>query len=322
MNHLHIDIETYSSVDIKDAGLYKYIESPDFEILMVAYKRNDGPVQIIDLKQGGNLHLLKWDLLDENTTLHAHNATFERIAFKRIGLDIPAKRWRCSMIKAAYCGWPLSLDKLSKAMDLQEFGKSSTGKALIRYFCQPVKATKVNGGRTRNQPYHNLEKWEEFKEYCKQDVVAEYQVYKNLERIDWPELDNYRVDQDINDNGVLVDMPFVDNVIKVDADNSEEITRQLVKLTGLDNPNSPAQLKKWLGVKLGKSITSLAKDSIPALMEEAGPGLVSDVLALRQQAAKTSVKKYVKMQQTVNKDGRVRGLFQFYGANRTGRWGS
>lgn len=320
---LHIDIETYSSEDIAKAGAYKYLESLDFEILLVAYAFNGEGIHIVDLAQGETLpdYFIK-ALQDPTVEKHAHNAVFERQAFKQIGYDVPTEQWYCSAVKAAYCGLPLSLGDASKALELEEKGKSSTGKALIRYFCCPVKATKVNGQRTRNFPHHDPEKWGEFKAYCIQDVEAEREIDNRLKGYNIPNAERaiYLLDQAINDRGILIDLDFAKRAFEINGINSEIILKSIKDLTGLDNPNSPAQLKEWLSKALQKEVKSLAKDIIPTLIEEAGAGPVSDVLALRQKASKTSIKKYDAMLNCTCSDGRAHGLFQFYGASRTGRW--
>lgn len=320
---LHVDIETYSSIDIASGGAYKYMESVDFEILMVAFAFDHEPVEIVDLAQGEQLPKRFIDAMyDPSIEKHAHNAVFERQAFKKFGFDIPIEQWHCSAIKAAYCGLPLSLEMMSKAMQLEDKGKSATGKALIRYFSCPIKPTKANGMRERNFPQHNIEKWEEFKAYCMQDVEAEREIDTRLLRYKIPTFERltYDLDQRINDRGILIDMEMAQSAIKINNYFAEDVFNQLRKLTNVDNPNSAAQLKKWLEDAMEKDIKSLAKDTIPALIEEAGPGVVKDVLELRKKASRKSIKKYVAMQNCVCYDGRAHGLFQFYGANRTGRW--
>lgn len=323
MYKLHIDIETYSSLDLKTVGIYKYVESIDFEILLVAYAFDDEPIKIIDLANGEVMpdELIK-GLSDPLEEKHAHNAAFERQAFKQYGYDIPISEWRCSMIKAAYCGFPLSLEALSKAMKLGDKGKSSTGKALIKYFTMPCKPTKVNGQRLRNLPEHDPDKWEEFKLYCINDVEAERGVGDKLSDYDIPETErlNYILDQEINDRGIEIDLSMAKEAYKMDVKHSAILAGQMKKLTGVENPNSPAQLKKWLSDATGENITTLAKDTIDPLIKKTGPGLVSDVLELRKKLGKTSTKKYATMLSCACDDNRARGLFQFYGANRTGRW--
>jgi DNA polymerase len=320
---LHIDIETYSSVDISKAGAYKYIESIDFEILLVAYAFGHEDIQIIDLARGEKLTptFLK-ALNDPDVQKCAHNAVFERKAFEAIGLHTPAEQWHCSAVKSAYCGLPLSLDQVSKALKLgEDKAKLSTGKALIKYFSCPVKPTKVNGQRHRNLPEHDLEKWGLYKIYCVRDVEAEREIDKRLERYQIPEFErrNYLLDQDINDRGIMVDLVLAANAYEIDQQFSKELTEKMKQLTGLENPNSVAQLKEWLSNATGKVVNSLAKDVIPELLEGADD-TVSEVLRLRQQGSKSSTKKYKAMLECTCDDNRAHGLFQFYGANRTGRW--
>lgn len=323
VDKLHIDIETYSSIDIRSAGAYKYCESVDFEILMVAYAFNNEPIKIIDLAQGEQLPIEFIEgLQDPKVEKHAHNATFERNAFKAAGYDIPIEQWYCSAIKAAYCGLPLSLGMVSEALKLEEKGKLSTGKALIRYFCIPCKPTKANGQRMRNMPWHDPEKWEEFKLYCINDVVAEREIGEELKQYEIPHFErlNYILDQKINDRGILIDLDMARSAVEVDQTHSQILKNKLIELTGLENPNSPDQLKKWLGDAMGKEINSLAKDVMPDLISEAESETVKEVLTLRGKSSKTSTKKYVAMLNCACDDKRAHGLFQFYGANRTGRW--
>jgi DNA polymerase len=325
MKNLHIDIETYSSVDIRKAGAYKYIESEDFEILLIAYAFDDGPVKIIEVIPGYHappVGEFSEALVNPNIKKHAHNANFERQAFKRIGYETPASQWHCSMVKSAYCGLPLSLKDVSKALGLGSKGKSNTGTTLINYFCKPCKPTKTNGGRLRNLLEHNPEKWEQFKEYCIQDVETEREVTRILSGYEMPESEreNYLLDQEINDRGILIDLEFAKNAYDTDTRRSKYLLEEMIKLTGLENPNSPAQLKKWLSERLKKEVTTLAKEQLQPLIDEAGPGIVSDALNFRRKLAKTSTKKYNSMLNCACGDGRAHGLFQFYGANRTGRW--
>jgi len=320
---LHLDIETYSSVDITTCGSYKYFESLDFEILMIAYAFDDEPIRIIDLAQEDDIppHILL-AFKDSNIELHAHNANFERNAFRTCGIDTQIERWHCSAVKAGYCGLPLSLDGASKALQLGDKGKSAEGKALIKYFSCPVKPTKVNGMRTRNYPHHDPEKWERFKDYCKQDVEAEREIGQRLSGYTIPPSErlNYFLDQKINDKGILIDLVMAQNAYDIDNRFSAELYTQVKELTGLDNPNSPAQLKNWLQDKTGFEIPSLAKGLLPDLIKDAKSPEVSKVIGLRQMMSKTSTKKYLAMLNCACNDNRAHGLFQFYGANRTGRW--
>lgn len=320
---LHIDVETYSSIDIMSSGAYKYCESLDFQLLLLAYAIDDNDVQIIDLAQGELIPDEFFRILNDPTVeKHAHNANFERIVFKTIGHDIPIDQWYCSAVKASYCGLPLSLDFVSKALNLGDKGKLATGKALIRYFCIPIKPTKANNYRHRNFPKHDIYKWDQFKQYCIGDVVAEMQIGKHLDSYVIPEFDrdNYILDQEINDAGILIDLDMARTAYNLDQQHSAILSKKLKNLTGLDNPNSPAQLKKWLGEAMQKEIKSLAKDVIPELIKEAESETVKDVLKLRQRSSKSSIKKYVSMLNCACEDNRAHGLFQFYGANKTGRW--
>lgn len=268
---LHIDIETFSSVPITISGAYKYMDSVDFEILLVSYAFNDGDIQIVDLMQGEYLpDSFINALLDQNVIKCAHNAAFERRAFKMYGYDIPAGQWECTAIKSSYCGLPLALDSVSKILNLEEKGKLSTGKALIRYFSIPCKPTKANGQRFRNLPEHDPAKWEEFKRYCKNDVKAEREISNTLKKYKFPNAEQYYyiIDQDINDKGVLIDLNLVDKAIKFDEKFLSKIKNELKEITGVNNPNSPAQLKDWLSKVLGKNVNSLNKESVQRLIDE------------------------------------------------------
>lgn len=320
---LFIDIETYSSVSISDSGAYKYIESPDFEILIIGYAINDGPVNIIDLACGEKLPEEFEDLLlDENCLKIAHNAVFERLSFKRIGYNIPAEQWYCTSVKSAYCGLPLSLDNVSKVLDLTD-KKLDTGKALIKYFSCPCKPTRINGMRTRNYPVHAPEKWEMYKEYNKYDVLAEREIYNKLSKYEIPDIERqiYVLDQNINDRGILVDIELAKSAIFVDNEYTNILVEKAKQLTGLENPNSVAQIRKWIEDKTGHTVLSLSKEALPTLLNELSqyPDVI-ELLNLRKKLSKTSIKKYYAMLNCAMSDNRVRGTFQFYGANRTGRW--
>ena len=324
MNDLYIDVETFSSVDIMTSGAYAYTESIDFEILILCYKIGKGEIKTVDLASGEKMppNFISM-LLDPTFKKHAHNAAFERLCFKAIGYDVPIEQWDCSAVKAAYCGLPLSLDNISKAMKLGEAAKDAEGKALIRYFSIPVKPTKINGGRTRNLPHHNPEKWEKYKAYCKQDVFAEYTILQILKDYHLPKFEHemYILDQRINDRGIRIDKQVAQGAIAVDTCNASELYKEMQVLSGLENPNSPAQLKQWLSIQLGRELKTIGKDVLADLSNEAGHGSVaSEIIKLRAKAAKTSIKKYKAMQSCLCLDGRAHGLFQFYGANRTGRW--
>lgn len=321
--HLHVDIETYSSVDIRKSGAYKYIESPDFEILLIGYAFDDLSVKIIDLARGEEIpDSFKEALLDSRVIKHAHNATFERVAFSHYGLHTTPDQWACSLVKSAYCGLPLNLEMVSKALQLGEDGKLGTGKALINYFTKPCKATKTNGGRTRNLPEDDPEKWEEFKRYCKNDVIAERKIDKTLARYEIPELEkvNYLIDQQINDRGIKIDLRLANAASRINTKFTDLTSQRVRELTGVDNPNSAAQLKDWLSNVIGDKITSLAKDELPEILKKTEAPDVREVIECRAKISKSSVKKYEAMLNSTCADGRAHGLFQFYGANRTGRW--
>lgn len=323
MKHLFIDVETYSSVDITSSGAYKYIESPDFEILILGYAIDNNPVVMVDLAQGDELPEEFEDaLLNPDVLKIAHNATFERLCFKRIGYNIPAEQWYCTSVKAAYCGLPLSLDGVSKVLDLSD-KKLDTGKALIKYFSCPCKPTKINGQRTRNYPMHAPDKWELYKEYNLYDVLAEREIFNRLSKYEIPEIERrvYVLDQDINDRGILVDTELALSAISVDNDYVNKMTERAKAITGLDNPNSPVQIRKWIERRTGIEVSSLSKEAMPDLLEqfEDFPD-VMELLSIRKKLSKTSIKKYYAMINCAMKDDRVRGTFQFYGANRTGRW--
>ncbi len=320
--HLFIDIETYSSVDIGSSGAYKYMESPDFEILIIGYAFDNEPVRIIDLAQGEELSQdFTEALLDPECVKVAHNAVFERLGFRRIGYDIPAEQWYCTSVKAAYCGLPLSLDSVSKVLDLKD-KKLDTGKALIRFFSCPCKPTRINGMRTRNYPEHAPEKWEMYKEYNMYDVLAEREIFKRLDRYDIPDIERrlYALDQRINDKGILIDRELAESAIWVDGEYKEALTAR-AKAMGVEKPSSTLEMRRWIKIKTGQDVESFAKEVMPDLLEEfKDNSTVLEMLDIRSRLARTSVKKYYAMVNCAMADGRVRGTFQFYGANRTGRW--
>lgn len=321
--HLFIDNETYSSVDLKESGAYKYIESPDFEILIIGYAIDDGPVKQIDLACGEEMPEEFEDaLFDPECLKVAHSAVFERLNFKRIGYDIPAEQWYCTSVKAAYCGLPLSLEGVSKTLNLTD-KKLDTGKALIKYFSCPCKATRVNGMRTRNYPKHAPEKWEMYKEYNRYDVLAEREIFHKLEKYEIPEIERrmYVLDQNINGRGILVDVELAKSAIDVDNTYTSMLVQHAQQLTGLENPNSPTQIRRWIEKKTGSVVLSLSKETMPDLFKEfADYPDVIELLNMRKKLSKTSIKKYYAMINCAMSDNRVRGTFQFYGANRTGRW--
>lgn len=324
MKKLFIDVETFSSVDITKSGAYKYIESPDFEILIIGYAIDNSEVRIIDLAQYEEIPAeFEEALFDETCLKVAHNAVFERLSFKKIGYDIPIEQWYCTAVKAAYCGLPLSLDNVSKVLDLRN-KKLDTGKALIKYFSCPCKPTRINGMRERNYPWHAPEKWELYKEYNKYDVLAEREIYNTLERYDIPYIERqiYVLDQQINDNGILIDKELVEGAIAVDEEYSIVLKERAKSIAALDNYNSPAQLKAFIKQQTGDNIESLTKDSMQDLMDKYKTTYpnIYDLLSIRKMLAKTSIKKYYAMLNCAMSDNRARGMFQFYGANRTGRW--
>lgn len=325
MKTLSIDIETYSSANLAKCGVYKYVESPDFEILLFGYSVDGGPVQVIDLASGETIPKEIIDVLtDENVTKWAFNANFERVCLSRylnypIGKYLKPSSWKCSMVWAATMGLPLSLEGVGSVLGLEK-QKLTEGKDLIKYFCQPCSPTKANEHRTRNYPYHAPDKWLSFKQYNIRDVEVEMSVQAKL--ANFPVPDNvwkeYHLDQEINDRGVALDMVLVQKAIDMDSRSRSELTEAIKNLTGLDNPNSVQQMKQWLS-KNGLETETLDKKTVLKLIQTAPPEL-RDVLSLRQQLAKSSVKKYQAMKNAVCSDGRARGMFQFYGANRTGRW--
>lgn len=321
MKKLSIDLETYSSVDLGKSGVYKYAESEDFEILLFAYSIDNGEVKVIDLVSGEVIpEEILSALSDESIEKWAFNANFERVCLSRfLGKRLKPKGWYCTMIWSAYLGLPLSLEKVGEVLKLDK-QKMNEGKALIKYFSIPCKQTKTNGMRTRNLPHHDLEKWSTFKEYNKRDVETEMAIKKKLSAFPIPhsEWENYWIDQNINDRGILIDESLVDSAIKFDEILREENMDRAIELTSLENPNSPMQLKEWLNKK-GLEIDSLAKKDVESALNNA-EGDIKEVLELRQELSKSSVRKYDAMKNVKGKDNRARGLIQFYGANRTGRY--
>jgi DNA polymerase len=322
MTILSIDIETYSSIELKTSGVYKYVEAPDFEILLLSYALGDEPVQTIDLTKEKFPPFLKDALLNPNVIKSAYNANFERVCLsKYLDLHLPINQWRCSSVHALYLGLPGWLEGVALALNLEQ-QKDSAGKNLINYFSRPCKPTKANGGRTRNLPRHDPEKWQQFIAYNQQDVEVERAVRKALERYPMPESEwrLWFIDQEITDRGVRIDPVLVQHAIRCSELHREKLEAEAVKLTGLENPNSVAQLKEWFEKAEGLEIESLNKKAIPALMKEVESATAERVLELRQELAKTSIRKYQAMERVMGQDGRARGLLQFYGANRTGRW--
>lgn len=339
MKSLSIDIETYSSNDLSKCGVYRYTEAPDFEILLFGYSVDGGEVQVVDTANGESIpvHILT-ALTDNSVAKWAFNAQFERIClsrylrdigrFENTGYSIPQdtvggylnpEAWKCTMVWAAYMGLPLSLEGVGSVLGLEK-QKLTEGKDLIKYFCVPCKPTATNGQRTRNLPIHAEEKWDDFKTYNKRDVEAEMSIQQKLSKFVVPDSiwDEYHLDQEINDRGVALDMTLVKEAIAIDTRSRSELMHRMQTLTELDNPNSVMQMKQWL-CDQGLETDTLGKKAVVELLKTAPPEL-AEVLSLRQQLAKSSVKKYQTMENAVCADGRARGMFQFYGANRTGRW--
>ncbi len=325
MQTLSIDLETYSDQPLAKTGVYRYVESPDFEILLFAYSVDGAPVQQIDLACGEKIpsEILS-ALEDETVTKWAFNANFERICLSRFlgyptGGYLEPDSWKCSMVWAAYMGLPLSLEGVGAVLGLEK-QKLTEGKDLIKYFCQPCAPTKSNGQRTRNLPEHAPDKWLAFKRYNIRDVETEMSIQARLSKYSVPDIvwEEYHLDQEINDRGVGLDMELVRQAIQMDGRSRSELTQAMKELTSLDNPNSVQQMKQWLADN-GVETDTLGKKAVAELLKTAPPEL-QKVLTLRQQLAKSSVKKYQAMETAVCADGRARGMFQFYGANRTGRW--
>ena len=318
---LSADIETFSDVDLIKCGVYAYADSPAFEILLFAYSFDGGETQIIDLAQGEKLPAeVEEAIFDVSVTKTAYNANFERTCLsKYFGRYIPPESWHCSAVQAAMLALPRSLEDVGRVLGLDE-QKMKEGKELIRYFCVPCKPTKANGGRTRNLPCHAPEKWELFKTYCKRDVDVEKSIRRKLHNFPIPEseMELYRLDQHINDRGVLVDMGLVEQAIACERLHKEIVTKRAYELTGLENPNSVAQLKGWLG-DMGMEAESLSRKAVAEMIAETD-GEVEELLRLRLMLAKTSVKKYEAIERSACSDGRVHGMLMFYGANRSGRW--
>lgn len=325
MIHLSIDLETYSDVNLKKAGLYRYVQSPAFEILLFAYSFDGAPTQVIDMAQGEKIPLeVIHALTDPQCLKHAYNAAFEWYCLsKYMGAQLPPSQWRDTMLHGLYAGYTAGLDATGRALGIPEDKqKLATGKALIRYFCVPCKPTKSNGGRTRNYPHHDPEKWELFKTYNGQDVVAEMEIERRLSVFPVPDFvqKQWETDLLINARGVAVDMDFCEGALELGETIRAQLTDEAVQLSGLQNPNSVKQLARWLSVETGDDITSLRKETIKELLGRDNADHVQRMLEIRQELGKTSTKKYDAIEAAVCDDRRVRGLLQFYGANRTGRW--
>lgn len=325
MIHLSIDLETYSDVNLKKAGLYRYVQSPAFEILLFAYSFDGAPTQVIDMAQGEKIPLeVIHALTDPQCLKHAYNAAFEWYCLsKYMGAQLPPSQWRDTMLHGLYAGYTAGLDATGRALGIPEDKqKLATGKALIRYFCVPCKPTKSNGGRTRNYPHHDPEKWALFKTYNGQDVVAEMEIERRLSVFPVPDFvqKQWETDLLINARGVAVDMDFCAGALELGEIIRAQLTDEAVQLSGLQNPNSVKQLARWLSAETGDDITTLRKETIKELLGRDNADHVQRMLEIRQELGKTSTKKYDAIEAAVCDDGRVRGLLQFYGANRTGRW--
>lgn len=324
---ISIDIETYSSVNLAKSGIYRYVESDDFEILLFAYSVDGGDVSVIDIANGETIPKEIIDALeDDNVIKWAFNATFERVCLSRflgysVGDYLNPESWRCSLVWSAYMGLPQSLKGVGAVLKLDE-QKMEEGKELIKYFCVPCSPTKTNGGRTRNLQSHDADKWNRFKEYNKRDVEVEMAIQQKLSKFPVPECvwEEYHQNERINDRGIGVDLKFVKNAIDIDSKVKSELINRLYGITKLENPNSVLQMKQWLADN-GLEMESLGKKEVSDVLKSAPPH-ISEVLTLRSQISKSSVKKYTVMENAVNDDKRVRGMFRFYGANRTGRFAS
>ena len=341
IQNLSVDLETYSSIDLSKCGVYKYAEAEDFEILLFGYSVDGGDVEVVDLAAGECIPQEVLDALtDDSVTKWAFNAAFERVCLSRylsdlgVSLDpfrdnhplsqecvryLNPESWKCSMIWSAYLGLPLSLEGVGAVLGLEK-QKLTEGKDLIRYFCVPCKPTKANSGRTRNLYLHDADKWERFKAYNKRDVEAEMQIQAKLAKYPMPEFvwEEYHIDQEINDRGIAIDMTLVEQAIAMDERSKKALTNKMKQLTELENPNSVVQMKQWL-LDNGLEMESLGKKEVADVLKTA-PAHLKEVLSIRQQLAKSSVKKYQAMQNAACSDHRARGMFQFYGANRSGRW--
>lgn len=322
-HHLSIDIETRSSIDIGKAGAYRYAQSENFRILLFAYQWDDIPVEVVDLAMGECIpERVVNALMDPDIVKHAYNAAFEWYCLNQAGYETPIEQWRCTMMHGLYCGYTAGLDATGKAIGLpQDKQKLAIGKALIRYFCVPCKPTRSNGGRTWNEPWHAPEKWELFKEYNRQDVVTEREILKRLNQFPVPDDEErlWQMDIKMNAFGVRADRELVEGALHVNSLSEQQLFANACNLTGLENPNSPTQLLRWLEQE-GVELPNLQKATVEDALRGELPDVAREVLQIRQQLGKTSIKKYEAMQSAACDDDRIRGLTQFYGANRTGRW--
>jgi len=324
MTVLNIDIETYSSVDLKSAGVYKYCESPDFEIMLIGYRYDDGVVQMIDMANAPFREVAEFIHALTNPAIikTAYNAQFEMVCLaRRFDLVLDPAEWRCTMADAARLGLPFGLDKVAQVLQLGT-KKDTRGRALIKYFSVPCTSTIINGGRTRNLPHHAPDRWAAFIDYCRTDVITESAIRDAISFYTVPDFEKpiFALDQTINARGVLVDLVLVKNAIRINDEYTARMISEAVAITGLRNPNSVAQLRAWLEKETGADVPDLRKDNIPAMIAAADSAAVRRVLEIRQRISKSSIKKYYAMLNGAGSDGRIRGLFQYYGANRTGRW--
>ncbi|AGK95609.1 DNA polymerase [Clostridium pasteurianum] len=323
MIHLSIDIETFSSINLGKAGLYKYVQSPDFEILLFAYSLDGEPVQIVDLAQGEKIPFSILQMLaDPRVIKHAYNAPFEWYCLNKFYYS-PLEQWHCTMFHGLYCGYTAGLAATGTALGLPEDKKKmGIGKALIRLFCLPCKPTAKNGHRTRNMHYHEPEKWNLFKEYCKQDVVTEMEIENRLSAFPVSDQEQrlWELDQRMNADGVKVGQELIEGALYCHQTITDSLMEEAISLSGLDNPKSVQQLSKWIEQETGEETADLTKETVKSLIKITDNDVVKRMLEIRQELSKTSVKKYTAMKEAVCLDGRVRGLLQFYGANRTGRW--
>lgn len=324
LHHLSIDIETRSSVPIGKAGLYKYAQSKDFRVLLFAYSLDGEPVDVIDLAQGEHIpqHIVD-ALADPVVVKHAYNAAFEWYCLNQAGYKTPLNQWQCTMAHGMYCGYPAGLEAAGKTLGLpQDKQKLSTGKALIRYFCVPARPTRSNGGRRWNEPQHDPDKWRLFVDYCAQDVVTEMAIEDRLVAFPVPETEwlQWRLTTAMNAHGVRVDEGLVRGALDIDARSRDRLVQEAMQITGVDNPNSTSQLLEWLNDNVEAEVTDVRKATVADLLETDQPEDVRRMLEIRQQLGKTSVSKYKAMEEAACADGYIRGLTQYYGANRTGRW--
>lgn len=323
---LSIDLETYCELDLRDVGVYRYAEHESFEVLMLAYSFDNGPfteepVKIVDYSLETTPDELLKALKDPTVIKSAHNASFERTCMAAwFGMPMPPKEWRCTMVDSTRIGLPAALGQVAEVLKLEE-QKDKAGTALISYFSKPCKPTKANEGRTRNLPHHYPEKWQQFLDYCKQDVEVERKIRRKINSFPVPqtEQDLWTLDQEINDRGVQLDLLLMEGAVACDIEAKEKAMERAVALTGLSNPNSPTQMMGWLKEQ-GAEIPNMRAETINLFLEEYTSGPVHEALKLRQELSKSSIKKYGKMQSMVCADERVRGLLQFYGASKTGRW--